>query len=246
MQGVDTICKDGLMNGLRSKILIVDDEAAIRDTVCLILANAGFESLEAVSVSDAQALLKHTMPHLILLDWMLKGASGLDYLRLLKKDEATREIPVIMLTAKGEELDKVSGLEQGADDYITKPFSAKELLARIKVALRRLEPTSVADEISFDGLILNRVTHTISIKHYPLKCSSMEYRLLGFFMTHPDRVYQRDQLLDLVWGRNVHVGDRTVDVHVRQLRKMLEPFGKDSLLQTVRGAGYMFTSRKAP
>ncbi len=234
------------MSGLRLQILIVDDEAAIRDTVCLILANAGFESLEATSVPEAQALLKTVTPSLILLDWMMKGMSGLDYLRLLKKDEVTREIPVIMLTAKGEEADKVSGLDQGADDYITKPFSPKELLARIKVALRRVDPNAMDDEVSFEGLVLNRAKHTISIKQAVLKCSSMEYRLLGFFLTHPDRVYDRDQLLDLVWGRNVHVGDRTVDVHVRQLRKMLEPFGKETLLQTVRGAGYIFSARKKP
>ncbi|MBF0190651.1 MAG: response regulator [Magnetococcales bacterium] len=231
---------------MRSKILIIDDESAIRDTVCLILANAGFESLEASSVHEAQGLLRNIMPNLILLDWMLKGVSGLEYLRLLKKDELTRSIPVIMLTAKGEEGDKVNGLEQGADDYITKPFSAKELLARIKVALRRVEPSAMVEEVVFDGLVLNRAKHTISISHYPLKCSAMEFRLLGFFITHPDRVYHRDQLLDLVWGRNVHVGDRTVDVHVRSLRKLLEPFGKDVLLQTVRGAGYMFSAKTQP
>ncbi|MBF0628104.1 MAG: response regulator [Magnetococcales bacterium] len=227
---------------MRSKVLIVDDESAIRDTVCLILANAGIESLEASSVHEAQGLLRDITPNLILLDWMLKGVSGLEYLRLLKKDEATRTIPVIMLTAKGEEGDKVSGLEQGAEDYITKPFSAKELLARIRVALRRVEPLATEEVVVLDTLVLNRAQHTIRVGQQPLRCSSMEYRLLGFFITHPDRVYHRDQLLDLVWGRNVHVGDRTVDVHVRALRKLLEPFGKDGMLQTVRGAGYMFSA----
>ncbi|MEO5330403.1 MAG: phosphate regulon transcriptional regulator PhoB [Magnetococcus sp. YQC-5] len=230
------------MSGSRPKVLIVDDEVAIRDTVCLILTNAGFERFEAGSVHEAQKLLKNTSPNLILLDWMLKGSSGLDYLRLLKKDTITRDIPVIMLTAKSEETDKVNGLDQGADDYITKPFSAKELLARIKVALRRVDPGSIEEEVIFSELVLNRAKHMISIHHTPLKCSAMEFRLLGFFMTHPDRVYNRDQLLDLVWGRNVHVGDRTVDVHVRQLRKLLEPYGKENLLQTVRGAGYMFSA----
>ncbi|MBF0614164.1 MAG: phosphate regulon transcriptional regulatory protein PhoB [Magnetococcales bacterium] len=231
---------------MRSKVLIVDDESAIRDTICLILANAGFESLEAASVLEAQGLLRHATPNLILLDWMLKGVSGIEYLRLLKKEESTRSIPVIMLTAKGEEHDKVSGLEQGADDYITKPFSAKELLARIRVALRRVEPTSLEDLVEFEGLVLDRSRHAISSRGTPLKCSAMEYRLLGFFITHPDRVYHRDQLLDLVWGRHVHVGDRTVDVHVRSLRKLLEPFGQERLLQTVRGAGYMFSARHSP
>ncbi|MBF0417369.1 MAG: phosphate regulon transcriptional regulator PhoB [Magnetococcales bacterium] len=231
---------------MRSKVLIVDDESDIRDTVCLILANAGFESLEASSVSEAQGLLRNITPDLILLDWMLKGMSGLDYLRQLKKDDLTRGIPVIMLTAKGEESDKVSGLDHGADDYITKPFSSKELLARIRAALRRIEPSLLDDQVEFSGLVLDRARHMISIHRAPLKCSSMEFRLLGFFITHPDRVYHRDQLLDLVWGRNVHVGDRTVDVHVRALRKLLEPFGKDSLLQTVRGAGYMFSAKPQP
>lgn len=234
------------MSGLRSRVLVIDDESAIRDTVCLILANAGLESLEAASVHEAQGVLRHVTPNLILLDWMLKGGSGLDYLRLLKNDDTTRTIPVIMLTAKGEENDKVHGLEQGADDYITKPFSAKELLARIKVALRRVEPHAMEDEVRFAGLVLNRAKHVISIGQQALRCSAMEYRLLGFFITHPDRVYHRDQLLDLVWGRNVHVGDRTVDVHVRALRKLLEPFGKAELLQTVRGAGYMFSARPQP
>ncbi|MBF0164808.1 MAG: phosphate regulon transcriptional regulator PhoB [Magnetococcales bacterium] len=231
---------------MRSKVLIVDDEADIRDTVCLILANAGFESLEASSVPEAQGLMRNITPDLILLDWMLKGTSGLDYLRQLKKDDQTRSIPVIMLTAKGEESDKVSGLDQGADDYITKPFSSKELLARIRAALRRIEPSVLDDQVEFAGLVLDRARHLISIHRYPLKCSSMEFRLLGFFITHPDRVYHRDQLLDLVWGRHVHVGDRTVDVHVRALRKLLEPFGKDVLLQTVRGAGYMFSAKPQP
>ncbi|MBF0295321.1 MAG: phosphate regulon transcriptional regulator PhoB [Magnetococcales bacterium] len=231
---------------MRSQVLIIDDESPIRDTICLILAKAGLVSMEAASVQEAKNILKDNMPNLILLDWMLKGTSGIDYLRLLKKDDSTRAIPVIMLTAKSEEMDKVTGLEQGADDYITKPFSPRELLARIKAALRRVDPHSAQDEVTFDSLVLNRAKHTISISHFPLKCSSMEYKLLGFFMTHPDRVYNRDQLLDLVWGRNVHVGDRTVDVHVRQIRKLLEPFGKDVLLQTVRGAGYMFSAKQHP
>lgn len=234
------------MSALRSKVMIVDDESAIRDTVCLILANAGFESLEAASVHEAQGLLRQMTPNLILLDWMLKGVSGIEYLRRLKQEELTRTIPVILLTARSDEHDKVSGLEQGADDYITKPFSAKELLARIRVALRRIQPNSLEEIVEYAGVLLDRSRHAIAIQGMPLKCSAMEYRLLGFFITHPDRVYHRDQLLDLVWGRHVHVGDRTVDVHVRSLRKLLEPFGKEGLLQTVRGAGYMFSARLQP
>ncbi|MBF0127248.1 MAG: response regulator [Magnetococcales bacterium] len=229
---------------MRSQVLIIDDETPIRDTVCLILANAGMASLEASCIPEAKNILKQKLPNLILLDWMLKGSSGLDYLRLLKQDEVTKSIPVIMLTARGEETDKVNGLEQGADDYVTKPFSPRELLARIKVALRRIDAGNVMEQIFFDDLVLNRAKHTIHVGQQPIKCSSMEYRLLGFFMAHPDRVYHRDQLLDLVWGRNVHVGDRTVDVHVRQIRKLLEPFGKDTLLQTVRGAGYLFSASR--
>lgn len=231
------------MLSARSKVLIVDDEAAIRDTVSLILSNGGFETLEAANAQDAQFVLRNHTPQVIMLDWMLKGLSGLEYLRLLKQDEFTRSIPVIMLTAKSEEADKVNGLEQGADDYITKPFSSKELLARIRVALRRSSPSGQEQEIEYAGLVLNRARHTIRIGQETLKCSAMAYRLLGFFMMHPDRVYYRDQLLDLVWGRNVHIGDRTVDVHVRSVRRLLEPFGKDGLLKTIRGAGYMFSEQ---
>ncbi|MBF0181078.1 MAG: response regulator [Magnetococcales bacterium] len=230
------------MSESHAQVLIIDDESPIRDTIRMILTQAGMTSREASNVQEAKMILDKNPPSLILLDWMLNGASGIDYLRLLKQDVTTRSIPVIMLTARGEEMDKVTGLEQGADDYITKPFSSRELLARIHTALRRIEPHPATDEVSFDCLVLNRAKHTISIRHYPLKCSAMEYKLLGFFMTHPDRVYHRDQLLDLVWGRNVHVGDRTVDVHVRQIRKHLEPFGKDGMLQTIRGVGYMFSA----
>ncbi|MBF0124541.1 MAG: response regulator [Magnetococcales bacterium] len=234
------------MTGLQPKILVIDDESAIRDTVRLILTTAGLTALEAATVHEAQKLMRRIEPSLILLDWMLPGISGLEYLRMLKSDITTREIPVILLTVRSDEGDKVTGLELGADDYITKPFSARELLARIKVALRRLDPsgTAMAEVVSYDVLVLNRAYHSIAIGDQPLKLSPMEYRLLGFFITHPDRMYQRDQLLDLVWGRNVYVGDRTVDVHIRQIRKALEPFGKDGLLQTVRSAGYLFSTRK--
>ncbi|MBF0159365.1 MAG: response regulator [Magnetococcales bacterium] len=232
------------MTGLQSRILIIDDESTIRDTVRLILTTAGLAALDAATVHEAQKLMRRTEPDLILLDWMLPGISGLEYLRMLKSDVTTREIPVILLTVRSDEGDKVTGLELGADDYVTKPFSARELLARIKVALRRIDPGGMAEVVGYDGLVLNRAYHSITVGDQPLKLSPMEYRLLGFFITHPDRIYQRDQLLDLVWGRNIYVGDRTVDVHIRQIRKALEPFGKDGLLQTVRSAGYLFSTRK--
>ncbi|MBF0214479.1 MAG: response regulator [Magnetococcales bacterium] len=226
---------------MNARVLIVDDEIALCDTLRLILAQAGFESMIATSVSEAKTVLEGGLPNLILLDWLLKEISGLDFLRLLKREERTRGIPVIMLTAKGEESDKVQGLEQGADDYVTKPFSPQELLARIKAALRRIDPGSMTQDVIYDDLILHHAKQVITIRHHRLRCTAMEYRLLGFFMTHPDRVYYRDQLLDLVWGRDVHVNERTVDVHVGKLRHLLKPFGKDILLQTVRGAGYIFS-----
>ncbi|MBF0179527.1 MAG: response regulator [Magnetococcales bacterium] len=229
---------------MNPRILIVDDDSAVCDAVRLILASAGFEGLVATSVHEAQALLRNTTPGLILLDWVFQGiSSGLDYLRVLKQDEATRTIPVIMLTVKDGEADKVNGLEQGADDYITKPFSPRELLARIRTALRRSAPDLQGEEIRYDILVMNPAKHAIMIRDYPLHCTPMGYRLLGFFMKNPDRVHYRDQLLDLLWGPSVPVGERVVDVHVRQLRNLLKPFGKDVLLQTVRGAGYLFSTR---
>ncbi|MGC8730944.1 MAG: phosphate regulon transcriptional regulator PhoB, partial [Halothiobacillaceae bacterium] len=187
--------------------------------------------------------LARQVPDLILLDWMLPGASGLELARRLKKDELTRDVPIIMLTARGEEEDKVTGLEAGADDYITKPFSPRELLARIKAVLRRATPEGESTVIRIDGLELDTGGHRVTAQGQSLEMGPTEFRLLEFFMTHPERVYSRGQLLDRVWGRNSFVEERTVDVHILRLRKALAPSGHDAMIQTVRGAGYRFSSR---
>ena len=182
-------------------------------------------------------------PDLILLDWMLPGGSGVQLAKKLKQHEYTRDIPIIMLTARGEEEDKVRGLEAGADDYVTKPFSPKELIARVKAVIRRVTPTSSEDVIESQGLRLDPVSHRVSANENPLDMGPTEFKLLHFFMTHAERVYSREQLLDNVWGTNVYVEDRTVDVHIRRLRKAISEFGHDNMIQTVRGAGYRFSTK---
>jgi two-component system phosphate regulon response regulator PhoB len=179
----------------------------------------------------------------VLLDWMLPGASGMEFARRIKKDELTSHIPIIMLTAKGSESDKINGLDAGADDYITKPFSPRELIARIKAVLRRTSPQSESETIEIDKLVLDTASHRIMVDDEPLELGPTEYRLLHFFMTHPERVYSRGQLLDRVWGSNVYVEERTVDVHIRRLRKALTPSGYDQYVQTVRSAGYRFSTK---
>jgi two-component system phosphate regulon response regulator PhoB len=233
--------KSKLMNTKR--ILIVEDEQPIREMIGFALENAGFELQEAADARQAQTLIAEGLPDLILLDWMLPGISGIDYARRLKKEELTREIPLIMLTARTEEEDKVQGLESGADDYVTKPFSPRELVARIKAVLRRGGPPSEDEMLRANGLILDTASHRVSVGDTLLEIGPTEYRLLEFFMSHPERVYSRNQLLDRVWGSNVYVEERTVDVHIRRLRKSLEPHGHDALIQTVRGAGYRFSTR---
>ncbi len=225
------------------RILVVEDEQPIREMIGFALNSAGYEIDEAVDVREAQTAVANELPDLILLDWMLPGTSGIDYARRLKKDELTREIPIIILTARGEEEDKIHGLESGADDYITKPFSPRELVARIRAVLRR-GSTSVEDEVlEANGLRLNTASHRVSSRDVILEMGPTEYRLLEFFMSHPERVYSRGQLLDRVWGSNVYVEERTVDVHIRRLRKVLVPHGHDGMIQTVRGTGYRFSTR---
>jgi two-component system phosphate regulon response regulator PhoB len=180
---------------------------------------------------------------MVLVDWMLPDMSGLDLTRDLKRNKETREIPVILLTARAEEQDKVSGLDGGADDYMTKPFSPRELLARINAVLRRSEASNGAETINVDGLTLDAASHRVTVGEQTVSLGPTEYRLLSFFMTHPERVYTRNQLLDRVWGGNVYVEERTIDVHIRRLRKALEDFGFDRLIQTVRGSGYRFSAR---
>jgi two-component system phosphate regulon response regulator PhoB len=223
-------------------ILIVDDEEAIRDMLRLALEMAGYHCIEADNAQLAHSLIIDHKPDLILLDWMLPGTNGIELARRLKKDELTASTPIVMLTAKGEEDNKVQGLEVGADDYITKPFSPRELVARLKAILRRTETQFEAKPLLVKNLMLDPASHRISINSTPISMGPTEYRLLEFFMTHQERVYARDQLLDHVWGGNVYVEERTVDVHIRRLRKALELDGYDKLIQTVRGSGYRFST----
>lgn len=220
------------------KILVVEDEQAIREMIGIALRNAGYECLEAADTAQAQAaILAHT-PDLVLLDWMLPGVSGVDYARQLRREKLTQHLPIIMLTARTQEEDKVKGLDTGADDYITKPFSTRELLARIKALLRRTAPQTADTRIEIQGLQLDPVTHRVQANQRKVDLGPMEFKLLHFFMAHPERVHSRERILDSVWGGNVYVEERTVDVHIRRLRKALTQSGHHALIQTVRGAGY--------
>ncbi|EKB19958.1 phosphate regulon transcriptional regulator PhoB [Aeromonas veronii] len=228
---------------MAKRILVVEDEAPIREMLCFVLEQKGYETIEAEDYADGLAKVREPYPELIVLDWMMPGGSGIQFIKQLKQDEVTRQIPVVMLTARGEEEDKVRGLEAGADDYITKPFSPKELTARLHAVMRRVSPTSVDEVIEVQGLKLDPVSHRVSAEERALEMGPTEFKLLHFFMTHPERVYSREQLLNNVWGTNVYVEDRTVDVHIRRLRKAIEETGHDRLIQTVRGAGYRFSTR---
>jgi two-component system phosphate regulon response regulator PhoB len=222
-------------------ILVVEDEDAIRGMLMMVLEQAGFMPIAAADAEDAQKILDDKLPDLILLDWMLPGISGAEWARRLKKEELYQEIPIILLTARGEEEDKVRGLEIGADDYMTKPFSPKELVARIRAVLRRSGKTQGQPQIVMGDLILDTEQHRLSINDKPVEVSPTEFRLMHFFMTHPNKVYSRSQLLDQVWGRSVYIEERTIDVHIRRLRKILEEFGREDIVQTVRGFGYRFS-----
>jgi two-component system phosphate regulon response regulator PhoB len=227
------------------QILIVEDEKPIREMIAFGLRRAGFDALEAEDCKAARARIADKRPDLLLVDWMLPDMSGLELTRSLKRDKETREVPVIMLTARADEQDKVSGLEGGADDYVTKPFSPRELLARINAVLRRTLPNGTEERIEIEGLVLDGASHRVMAGDQTVVLGPTEFRLLSFFMTHPERVYSRNQLLDRVWGGNVYVEERTVDVHIRRLRKALSAFGYDKFIQTVRGAGYRFSQREA-
>jgi len=225
------------------QILVVEDERPIREMIAFGLRRAGFDVIEAEDTRAARARMADRRPDLLLVDWMLPDMSGLEFTRALKKDKDTREVPIIMLTARAEEQDKVSGLEGGADDYVTKPFSPRELLARINAVLRRTGSSGMDQVIDAGGLVLDAAGHRVTVGEATVALGPTEYRLLSFFMTHPERVYTRSQLLDRVWGGNVYVEERTVDVHIRRLRKALEAFDCDKFVQTVRGAGYRFSIR---
>lgn len=225
------------------RILLVEDEAPIRDMLSFVLEQAGFTVDEAEDYDIGLAKIKEPYPDLILLDWMLPGGSGVQLAKKLKTHEFAKDIPIIMLTARSEEDDKIRGLEAGADDYVTKPFSPKELIARIKAVMRRVTPTSKEEPIEFNGLVLEPVSHRVSSNGDGVDIGPTEFKLLHFFMTHPERVYSREQLLDNVWGTNVYVEDRTVDVHIRRLRKAISHHGHDAMIQTVRGSGYRFSNK---
>lgn len=223
------------------RVLIVEDEAAIREMVTFSLTRAGFTVDQAADCAEARVRVAENRPDVFILDWMLPEMSGLEYARELRREEFTRALPIIMLTARAEEDDKLRGFESGVDDYVTKPFSNRELAARINAVLRRAAPESESERLEAGGLTMNLASHRVTAADREVELGPMEYRLLKFFMTHPDRVFNRTQLLDRVWGSNVYVEERTVDVHIRRLRKALEPYGCDGLVQTVRGAGYRFT-----
>lgn len=226
-----------------ANILVVEDEPAIQELLALNLIQAGHNPIRALSVEQGQKLMRETMPDLILLDWMLPGMSGIEFARRLKSDELTKTIPIIILTARGEELDKVRGLEVGADDYVTKPFSPRELNARIKAVLRRRAPQMTDDPIEVGGLRLDPVTHRVTGNGKVLDLGPTEFRLLHYLMSNPERVHSRSQVLDRVWGDRVFVEDRTVDVHIRRLRLALSDSGHEDMIQTVRGVGYRFSAQ---
>ena len=227
---------------MSATILVVEDEPAIQTLVAACLQNAGHQVVRADTAEDAIRRVNEILLDVVLLDWMLPGMSGIQLARRLRGDERTHDLPIIMLTARGEEHDKIAGLDAGADDYLTKPFSPRELLARIKAVLRRRAPQMTSEIIEIEGLRVDPVTHRVSGNGEALDLGPTEFRLLHFFMTHAERVHTRAQLLDQVWGDHVFVEERTVDVHIRRLRAALESSGHDRLIQTVRGTGYRFST----
>ncbi len=225
----------------QTNILLIEDEEAIRDMVSVTLADYGYSVVGVADATKAWEFIYNSTPDLILLDWMLPDISGLDLAYQLRKNDNTNETPIIMLTAKVEESDKIRGLEAGADDYVTKPFSPRELAARIKAVLRRSSRLT-HENLSAKGLILNPGTYRVTADGSQLELGPTEFRLLRFFMSHTERVYSRDQLISRVWGNSTYIDERTVDVHIRRLRQSLSPYGYDQMVQTVRGAGYRFST----
>ena len=228
---------------MKANILIVEDESPILELLALNISQAGYNPLRAISAEHAEKLINEALPDIILLDWMLPGMSGIDFAKKLRSNTLTKTIPIIMLTARSDELDKVKGLEVGADDYITKPFSPRELNARIKAVLRRKAPELTEDILKINGLELNPVSHRVTGNNKPLEMGPTEFRLLHFFMSNPERVYSRSQLLDKVWGSQIFIEDRTVDVHIRRLRNILAQSQHENLIQTVRGSGYRLSTK---
>lgn len=226
-----------------NSILIVEDEPAIREMVAMALERAEFSVVQAGSAAEAEQRLADGLPDLIVLDWMMPGVSGIELARRLRRDDYTRQVPIIMLTARGEEDDLVRGFDAGADDYLTKPFSPRELIARIRAVLRRAAPSGEEGVLEAGSLRLDLESHRVTTEGEVVEMGPTEFKLLHFFMSHPERVYSRGQLLDMVWGRNAYVEERTIDVHIRRLRKALEPSGQDGYVQTVRGTGYRFSQQ---
>ena len=228
-----------------SSILVVEDESAIAELISINLRHAGFEVTIAATADQAQSEINRVLPDLVVLDWMLPGQSGLALAKQWRAHARTRELPIIMLTARAEEVDKISGLDAGADDYLTKPFSTSELLARIRAVLRRKAPEALDTLVDVGGLKLDPATRRVSRDEREVRVGPTEFRLLHFFMTHPERVHSRSQLLDRVWGDHVFIEERTVDVHVKRLREALEPVQCSRMIETVRGAGYRLTQQMA-
>lgn len=227
-----------------ASVLVVDDEPDIREVIRFALEGAGFCVYEAGHADEARKLLMSERPDLMLLDWMLPGRSGIELAQQLKQSASTRSLPIIMVSAKGEEEDRIKGLDTGADDYIAKPFSPREMVARVKAVLRRVKPGEDEDRIEIGGLHIDNLSHRVSADGKRIDIAPTEYRLLHFLMTHAERAFSRSQLLDQVWGDQVYVEERTVDVHVRRLRKALAATGHDHMLQTVRGVGYRFSDKE--
>jgi len=228
---------------VNAKILIVEDEPAIRELIAVNLRHAGYKVSEAETAEAAHTLLDASLPDLVLLDWMLPGQSGIEFARKLRAEARTAKLPIVMLTARAQEGDKLQGFDVGADDYVTKPFSPRELLARVRALLRRASPEASEDPIEIAGLRLEPSTFRVYAGERTLELSPTEFRLLHFFMRNPDRVLSRTRLLDNVWGDHVYIEERTVDVHIRRLRLALSPGGHDRLIETVRGGGYRFLPR---
>lgn len=226
-------------------ILLVEDEQPIRSMLEFSLSKAGYITLEAIDIEQAHSVLRYKQPDLILMDWMLPDSSGIDLVRSLKNKKDTKSIPIIMLTAKSDENHKIAGLNAGADDYVTKPFSPKELIARIKAVLRRsgFNESKEQEVLRVNELMIDKACHRVSVMGEGIELGPTEFRLLVFLIEHPERVYSRDSLLNRVWGRSAYVEERTVDVHILRLRRALSPWGYERYIQTVRGIGYRFSEQ---
>jgi two-component system phosphate regulon response regulator PhoB len=230
---------------MTASILVVEDESAIHELIAINLEHAGHEVAWAADAETAISMVNNALPDMVLVDWGLPGMSGVALMRQLRQGARTRNLPILMLTARADEQDLIAGLEAGADDYMTKPFSPRELIARIRAVLRRRAPQATDDSVEISGLRLEPATRRVFVEDQMLDCGPTEFRLLHFFMTHPERVHSRAMVLDKVWGDHVFVEERTVDVHIRRLRKSLEPSGHDRLIETVRGSGYRMNASPA-